>query len=264
MTTHTALIMATIAGSSAAALGQELIRVSYSWLEVQAGTTIAVAAPNSVVDVGEGARISFHIQALINGTNAVGQTITYTPPPPPGFGTVRGIASAIYNVVGDNRAPTAAGTWGPRSITGVFSPPIFVGNPLFNGAVLDSVGSGQFIAPGGSANSTNPINNAFRGVWTPVSYLPRTVHFICEPGTAAPTGQHNGILVAFGITQPDPGDPTTWYDNLLTKYISTDFGAGISIPIAPSPASALILAFTPLLTPRRRRNSPVSSRPTPV
>jgi len=257
MNSRTGLALALLAGTTAATPAQELIRVTYSWVEVQAGTNTAVTKPNSVVDVGEGARISFHIQALINGTNAVGQTTTYTPPPPPGTGTVRGIASFIYNLVGDNRAPSAAGSWGPRSTTPLFSQGIFVGNSLFNGAVLDSVGAGQFVAPGGSANSTNPINNAFRGVWSPLSYASRTVHFICEPGTAAPTGQHNGIMLAYNVERPDPNDPTTWFDDLYTKYIGSDFGAGISIPIAPAPATAPLLAMSAMAAlGRRRRTQP--------
>lgn len=249
MNTRTGLTLALLAGTTAAASAQELIRVTYSWVEVQAGTVTPVAAPNSIVDPGEGARISLHREALINGTNAVGQTTIYTTPPPPGFGTVRGLAGFIYNLRGDNGASTAAGAWGPRSVAGGG----FTGNVLLDGALLDSFGGGQFVAPGGSAISTNPVNNSFRGVWTPASYTPREVRFKAEPGTAAPAGQHNGILLAYSIEQPNPNDPTTWYDNLYTKFIGSDFGSGVDIPIAPAPSTALILALAALPTPRARR-----------
>jgi len=258
MTRRATLLLATLAGFPAAVSAQELVRVTYSWLEVQGNTVTPVTAPNSVVDPGEGARISIHIQALINGTNAVGQTTTYIPPPPPGFGTVRGIASMVYNLRGDSGLPTAAGTWGPRSVSGFFSVGAFGGQSLLNGALFDSFGGGQFVAPGGSANSTNPISNAFRGVWTPLSYSPRTVGFVAEGGTAAPPGQHNGILVCYGYDLVDPSDPTSEiYDRLMTKYIGSDFGAGVSIPIAPAPASIALLGLGALITlPHRSRRGP--------
>ncbi len=255
MKTRATLALAAVAGLASMAQAQELIRVSYSWLEVVGATTVAVtgAAANSVVEPGEGARISLSIQALINGTNAVGQTTTYTPPPPPGNGTVRGIASMIYNLSGDLGAATAAGTWGTRSISGSLSAGAFTGNVTHAGATIDSLGGGQFVAPGGTAISTNPIANAFRGVWQPSSYANRTVNFKASPGTAAPSGQQNGMLVAYGIFQGDPTDPTTWYDQLLTKYVGSDFQNGLNIPIAPAPSSVALLGLGALVAGRRRR-----------
>lgn len=255
MKTRATLALAAVAGLASMAQAQELIRVSYSWLEVVGATTVAVtgAAANSVVEPGEGARISLSIQALINGTNAVGQTTSYTPPPPPGSGTVRGIASMIYNLSGDLGAATAAGTWGTRSISGTLSAGAFTGNILNSGATIDSLGGGQFVAPGGTAISTNPIANAFRGVWQPSSYANRTVNFKASPGTAAPSGQQNGMLVSYNVFQGDPSDPTTWYDQLLTKYVGSDFQNGINIPIAPAPSSVALLGLGALVAGRRRR-----------
>jgi hypothetical protein len=248
--------LAATAGLPAAAAAQELIRVTYSWQEVAGLTTTPVTNPNSILDPGEGARISLQLDALINGSNAVGQTTTYTPPPPPGAGTVRGLASFLYNLRGDGGAATAAGSWGNRTVrilSGIGEP--YAGTVLLNGALVDSFGGGQFVAPGGTANSLNPVADAFRGVWKPTDYSPRSVNWLAEPGTATPAGQHNGILVSYGITRPDPNDPTTWYDNYLNKYISSDFGNGISIPIAPAPSSASILAgFAAASLGRRRRH----------
>lgn len=236
------------------AAGQEVMQVTYSWQEVVGDTTVPVSAPNGVVDPGEGARIALHIQALVNGQNAVGQTVSYTPPPPPGIGTVRGIASMIYNFRGDNGAATAAGYWGSRSAIGFLSGS-FGGQVLLDGALLDSIGGGQFVAPGGTCISTNPVMNAYRGVWQPSSYSPRTVHWIAEPGTAAQPGMQNGVLVAYGITRPNPNDPSTWYDNLLTKYIGTDFGSGVNIPVAPAPSTAAAVGLISIAAVRRRRPS---------
>jgi hypothetical protein len=253
MKTRVALALAAASGLAATVQAQELIRVSYTWNEVVGLTTTPVTNPNSVLDPGEGARINLTIQALINGTSAVGQTTSYTPPPPPGSGTVRGIASMIYNLVGDNNATTAQGSWGARSVSSVLSTGAFTGNVLNNGSQLDSFGGGQFVAPGGTANSSNPIANAFRGVWQPNSYAGRTVNFKAAAGTAAPSGQQNGILVAYGITMGDPTDPTTWYDNLLTKYVSSDFQTGINIPISPAPSSVALLGLGALVAGKRRR-----------
>lgn len=258
MSSRTALALAILSGLPVAAPAQELIRVSYTWQEVVANTLTPITAPNSVLDAGEGARICLGLVALVNGTNAIGQITSYTPPPAPGFGTVRGIASFIYNLRGDGGASTAAGHWVAPAVSTIFAFPDISPRQLLDGALLDTFGSGQFVAPGGTANSTNPISDAFRATWTPNSYSPRTVHFLGEPGSAAPTSQHNGILIAYGITQPTP-DPATWYDNHITKFIPSDFGTGINIPIVPSPATAPILVgcLVLRLRPKSRPNRPV-------
>lgn len=254
MKTRAVLALATVSGLAASAQAQELIRASYSWQEVVGLTTTAVTNPNSVLDVGEGARITVNLQALVNGTSAIGQTTTYTPPPPPGNGTIRGIASFIYNLTGDNNAATAAGSWGSRSVSPTLSTGALTGGVTNNGASLESFGGGQFVAPGGTANGANPITNAFRGVWQPSSYTNRTVNFIARAGTAAPTGQQNGILVAYGIAQPDPEDPATWYEQYITKFIGSDFQNGINIPInIPAPSSAALVGLGALVAGRRRR-----------
>lgn len=259
MNLRAALSVATLAGLAASVHAQELIRVTYSWQEVQVGTTVPVISPNGILDPGESARISLNIQALINGTNAVGQTTTFVPPPTPGMGTVRGIASMVYNLRGQNvqGSGSAFGTWGTRSISSVLSAGAFTGTPMNGGSLLDSFGGGQFVAPGGTANSTNPINNAFRGVWTPNSFS-SDVRFVVEPGTAVPSGQHNGLMVCYGISQPDPNDPTTWFDNHVSKYVASDFGNGLYIPIIPAPSGAAVLGVSALVASRRRRTGPVT------
>lgn len=255
MNRRIALPLAACAGSACVVQAQEYIQVTYSWQEVQGLTTVPVIAFNSVMDPGEGARISINIRAFINGSSAIGQTTTYPLPPPPGVGTVRGIASMIYNLRGDFGAGSAMGTWGPRSINSTLGAGAFTGNSQLNGALLDSFGGGQFVAPGGTANGTNPIINAFRGVWLPSSYGHDDVIFRVEPGTAAPLGQQNGLLLAYSVEHPDPNDPTTWYDNLVTKYIPTDYGPGLRIVFIPAPSTALIATLAIVSWPRRRRGT---------
>lgn len=242
-----------MAGVAAAPVSraQELVQVSYSWSEVVAGTLTPVTSPNSVLEPGEGARIGINIFATINGTNAVGQTTTYTPPPPPGFGTVRGIASAIYNLSGNNGAATAAGSWNDRAISPILGTGAFAGNSLNGGATLDSFGGGQFIPVGQTANSTNPVADFFRGVWNPASYQTRWVHFAVD--SASRHGQQNGILVQYGTGYVDPTDPSTAYGLYLTKYVGSNFGSGFYIPIAPAPAGSLVLAGVAVAASRRRR-----------
>lgn len=245
MKARAAFVLATLAGFPAAAWSQTYMRVEYSWTEVNAGTTVPVASPNSILNPGEGARIALRLTAVINGVSAVGQTMNYPAPPPPGVGTVRGVGAMVYNLRGDGGAATASGTWGPRSISSSLSTGAHTGIVMLSGAMIDSLGGGQFVAPGGTAIATNPINNAFRGVWTPSSYAYRTVNFKAEPGTAVPgpspeypTGQHNTFMLAYSITRPDPNDPSTWYDNLLPVYVDTDFGNGLNIQIAGGPCYA--------------------------
>ncbi len=238
-----------VAGAAVGVRGQEVMQVSYSWSEVVAGTLTPVASPNSVLEPGEGARIGINIFATINGTNAIGQTIAYSPPPPPGIATVRGIAYIKYNLNGSNGA---AGSWNDRAISPVLSAGAFAGTPMNGGATLDSLGGGQFVAIGQTANATNPIADAFRGVWNPTSYQQRTVNFRASNGTASgPT--FSDLIAQYGSAFVDPTDPTTEYALYVTKGIITNYGGGVDIPIAPGVASGLPLALAGAAALRRRR-----------
>jgi hypothetical protein len=174
MKTRATLALAVVAGLPLAAAAQESYLVTYSWNEVLAGTTTP-GNGNSVVDPGEGARIRLGVTAQINGTSAIGQTISYTNPAPGGTGTVKGIGSVVYDLVGDSNGATANGAWMPAG-------PGFLGPaaPFTNGqspgtaqpggSSVHGMGGSQFIAPGGTANPANNNQQLFRGVWTPTSY----------------------------------------------------------------------------------------------
>lgn len=253
---HT-LILAAAAGTAATARGQEIMQVSYSWSEVLAGTLTPVPSPNSVVEPGEAALIRINMYATVNGVNAIGQTTTYTPPPPPGIGTIRGIASFAYSLIGDNRAATATGAWNSRAVTPLLSTGSFAGNVLDGGATVDSFGGGQFISPGQTANSTNPISDAFRGVWTPSSYQQRTVNWKAARATnGAPPGEDNQICVQYGTAFTDPSDPTTAYALYVFPVRAANFGSGINIPISSIPTSSVasLWALAAAWCGRRRRS----------
>jgi hypothetical protein len=243
-----------------AASAQELYQVTYSWNEVLAGT-ITPGNGNSVVDPGEGARIRLGVTALINGTNAVGQTINYTNPAPPGIGTVRGLGSVVYDLVGDGNGATANGTWmapGPGFLgpAAPFTNGQTPGTPQAGGSSVHGMGGSQFISPGGTANGVNNNQQLFRGVWTPANYANRTVNFLARGSILVPAGQHNSVLLAYGTgtgIDPTTGEPFN-FDQLVGKYFQTNFGQGLNIPIAPAPSSIALLGLGALIAGGRRRS----------
>ena len=262
MKTRATLALAAIAGLPFAVQAQETFTATYSWQEVNAGTTTPVGAPNSVVEAGEGARIRIWASALINGTNAVGQTIAYTNPAPGGTGTVRGLGAVVWDLVGDGNAATANGTWstllGPGApLTSGATP----GTVQPGGSSLHGFGGSQFVLPGGTAAGTNGVGTngvqMMRSVWTPTSYAQRTVNFLARLSVLVPTGQGAGVLLTYGAsTALDPnGDPYT-FDLLAGKYFALNAGAGIDIPVGaiPAPSSLALLGLGALVAGGRRRS----------
>ena len=246
-----------LAAGCPAAMAQEEFLVHYSWQEVFAGSITPATGPlagNSILDPGEGARIRLGITALINGTNAVGQTSTYSNPAPGGIGTVRGIGTVVYDLLGDGNQPSAFGSW--NHITagpGGFIPPN-PPQPQPGGASIFGFGGGEFIAPGSTANNQNNNREWFRGTWNPASYAHRTVNFLARQSILVPAGQGNSVLLAYGTgtgIDPTTGAPFN-YDLLVGKYFGSDFGQVLNIPIAPAPASLAILGLAWLLRSPRR------------
>jgi hypothetical protein len=257
MKTRATLAIALVAGLPAAASAQELFQVIYTWSDVLAGTTTP-GNGNGQVDPGEGARIRIGVEARINGTSAVGQTTSYLAPAPGGIGTVRGLGSVVYDLIGDANAPSANGTWGGG--TGTFTGPLSTGP--FNsgrtpgtaqpgGSSVHGMGGAQFLLPGQSANGANTNVQVFNGVWTPASYAQRSVNFLGRASILVPTGEGNSILFAYGLgTDPGTGEE---FDLLAGKYFNTNFGNGISIPVVPAPSSIALLGLGALVAGSRRR-----------
>lgn len=118
------------------------------------------------------------------------------------------------------------------------------------GATVANIGGLQFVPPGATANGVNPVASAFVGYWTPNSYASRWVYFQMRPGSAAPTGQQNSLIVQFDVN-PETGDPI-----YAGKFVPTDFGQGISIGIAiPAPGGMTVVGFGAFACMRRRRTS---------
>lgn len=251
MTRQTALVMA-LSGLAVSARAQEIMIISYSWRETIAGSMTPVPSPNSVLEPGEGARIGLRLFATRNGGNAVGQTTTYVPGNGSGTGTIRGIASFEYTLAIDGGAATGSGTWTSRAISPILATVPSVGTISNSGATLNSMEGGQLPLPGQTANSTNPVTDVFRGVWTPASYTARTVNILV---VAPATGYNDRVLIQYG-TAILPTDPVVEYALYETKRFFTDAAAGINIPIVPSPSGAAVLLGTAFWTCRRREPRP--------
>lgn len=241
----TLLCLLAVAGAATPLTAQELCRLSYSWSEVLASSSTPVTNPNGMLDPGEGARITLSITLLLNGQSAIGHTTTFPSPPPPGWGTIRGMGSWQYDLLGDQGTASAAGTWSNYS-TAPFLSTQSPGTPQIDGSVLRWISGGQFVAPGGSANPANGFE-FFHRVWTPASYASRNVNFLVQPNISVPD-RANSFLVCYGFSNDPP-----YFDMYIGKYVNSDFGAGINIQIVPAPAS--LFALAPIVLRRRRRVS---------
>jgi len=246
MKTRAVLAVVAVAGLAAAANAQESFVYSLTFTEVNAGTSVAVSAPNGTIDTGEAARVALKITM----TPGIGATVTYTPPPAPGTGTLAGLGSVFFDIGQTN---ALGGTWnlitrnaGGADINGTPNNWTLGGAGVGNAAGgIDAAQAGQFVLPGSTANVSNPIVNIWRATWTPSTYTNRTVTFQSAAAVAAGPN-HSSILVQYGL-DPNTGDPL-----YVAKYISAQFG-NVQIPVAPAPASLALLGLGGLVAGRRRR-----------
>lgn len=235
MQTRALSALVAAAGLAAAAQAQENIAYTLSWIEVVAGTSTPVPAPNGQLEPGEGARI----RLSVNITPGIGATATYTPPPAPGAGTIAGLGSVFFDLAQTN---AFGGTW-----TNFNRLPAFAlganGSPQADGGI-HAAQCGQFVLPGNFANSTNPINNIWQATWNPSDYTIRPITFRVQ-GAVAGGNNHSSILIQYG-TEPGTGDPL-----YVGRFVDATFGQ-VTINI-PGPASLAVLGFAGLATIRRRR-----------
>jgi hypothetical protein len=275
MNTRATLALALAAACCSSIRAQEVVNITYSWIETNAGTTtpstqIGVAG-NSSINAGEGARITVGINYLVNGSNGINKVVPI--PVGPGTGTTLGWGAAfvdLTSVGGD-----ATGSWGPRVISSILGFGVATGNVLLGGAQLQGVGGGQSVTPGvtrlgiddyvaNAPNPSNPLGNFIRSTWTPNSYATRTINWKAGPTVAVnPPTENMKILIGYHTTtstfnDPDLGDTTdttvTFYDSFYSKAIGVNYGGGLNIPIGiPAPSSAAPLALGALLAARRRR-----------
>ncbi|MBL9032902.1 MAG: hypothetical protein JNM80_14495 [Phycisphaerae bacterium] len=218
-------------------MAQDQVTYSFSFTEVDAFTNVAIANPNGLIDIGEGARLTLNVSF----TPAVGSTTTYPAPPPPGTGTVAGLGSIFFDLYGANNA---SGTWsfmqqgGGWALGGA-------GTPNASGSAVSAIQAGQFIAPGQGPNPANPVNTIWSGVWVPAVYSARTVTFSSYSASAS-GGLHSSILVRFGVD--GSGNPL-----YVGKWVGASWGR-VNVPIAvPAPGVGLVACGLALAVGRRRR-----------
>jgi hypothetical protein len=262
MKTRATLALAVAAGLPAAVSAQESFVVSYSVVEVNAGTTTPSGLTPGVINVGEGARITVTVQAMLNaGGSAIGAATTYPPPNPPGGngnGFIRALGSVVYDLLGDLGAASANGTWsqsaGPVA-NSPFTNGLTAGTVQPGGARVNGLGGAQVVSPGGTANNANTAVRVFVGTWTPASYANRVVNFKTAESSLVPAGQGNSLLVAYG--QATDTDPNTFevftYDLYLGKYVGQNHGQGLNLNVAPAPSSLALLGLGALVAGGRRR-----------
>jgi hypothetical protein len=197
--------------------------VSYSWsfLEVAAGTNTPVPTPNGLIEPGEAARFSLTVTV----SPPIGSPASYTPPPPPGTGTIAGLGSVYLDLLGP---ATATGAWSfasraPGWALGGVGGPSALGNSFMD------IQAGQFIVPPASANPQNPVSGIWHAVWTPDSYAPRNVLF--HSAIAGRGNQGSSILIQYGT------DPMTGTPLYVGKFVASQHSQ-ISIPIVPAPSAA--------------------------
>lgn len=232
-----------VAAITLPAAAQESVDLTLHWIEVATGTNTPVAASNGTLEPGESARIV--ITATI--VPGIGSPASYPAPPGPGSGTgtIAGLGLMQVDLfAGTQQLPSSsgAGSW-----TSIARAPGFAlggaGSVSHQGAYVHYLEAGQFVPPGGTANSSNPIANLWRGVWTPAAYSDRSVTWNLAAvlaGTPAVS-----ILIQYG------NDPSG-YPLYTGKYVGGIYGSA-TIPIIPAPLTVLVL--TPLLARRRRHVS---------
>lgn len=217
-------------GAAAAARGQEALATHlWTFVEVATGTNTPVGAPDGILQPGESARLTLSVSF----TPAVGSTITYTPPPGTGVGTVAGLGSVFFDILG---GPGSQGTWSFHQRAAGF-PIGGPGSELPGGTGRTGAGADQLSV----SNTTNPVDAIWSMVWTPASYSSRAVMWQGAPSASSPNA-HSSLFVQVG---PGP--------NYIGLFIPGQFGS-VSIPIVPAPGmGAFALVGVAALGRRRRR-----------
>ncbi|MFN0133393.1 MAG: hypothetical protein ACKVW3_12810 [Phycisphaerales bacterium] len=236
------------AGLGQTAHAQESITYTLTWSEVVAGSNVPVPMPNGMIEPGEGVRIA--IRATI--TPGIGSTATYFPPPPPGVGTIAGLGSMNIDLLGTN---VNGGTWSNITRNAAQNPGGIPGGGNWmlgsggsgqaNGDII-SLQAGQFILPGMTASATNPVENIWRGTWTPGNYAQRVASFQSDDsGRGYSTAS---ILIQYGI---DPNG----HPQYVGKFVLPVLGNTGPIPIVPGPGGLVLLAMSTVTTVQGRKRT---------
>jgi hypothetical protein len=229
-----ALTLAAAGAAHAQFTPDSRVTFSLSWRESDENG-LPAGNNNGILDRGEHALL----RLAVSFTNQ--NTVASFSPPIATFssGTIRGFGWGWIDLVG---AGQAQGIWNLdwRRGLGLAGPwdTGYEGTPEAGGAVLRDIR--PFQVPGGpnSVITANPVLDIWRGVWTPESYLPRTVSFQC----AAASVYASGVALRASAVSLVYVSCSSLFD--LTQ-----------IPIIPAPASLLCLAPMALASHRRRSTS---------
>ncbi|MFN0133392.1 MAG: hypothetical protein ACKVW3_12805 [Phycisphaerales bacterium] len=242
------LVCGVVAAVAGQARAQENITYALTWSEVVAGSNVPVPMPNGMIEPGEGVRIA--IRATI--TPGIGSTAMYTPPPPPGTGTIAGFGSLSLDLLSSN---ANGGLWSNITRNAEANPGGIPGGgnwTLGTGGFGDANGSvsgvqaGQFVLPGMTAHAANPVQSVWRGTWTPSSYSLRSASF--QSVVQLGTHNHSSILIQYGV---DPSGSPLY----VGKFIAATFGNTGPIPIVPGPGVVAVVGMGVILGTWRRRET---------
>jgi hypothetical protein len=226
--------MPTVAAAQIHPVVGEVIH-QWNFVQVHAGTNTPVANQNGLLEPGEGLRM----ELTISFTPEVGTLVNWGSYPPPGSGTVAGLATVFFELENNG---DASGQWSHRSIA-----PGWIGStgiPQPSGA-LSHLQIGQVANSAAPANPANPIENVWQGVWTPDSYTPRTVTWRREPPPAA-LFPYGSLFYQYGI---DPNNNGPLYRSLPVWTPAYS----LPVTIIPAPGAAITTLAGALLLARRRR-----------
>lgn len=223
-------------GAACASVFAQQARVQYTWTwsEVLANTATPSNSTPGVIDPTEGVRLTLH--ALM--TPDVGQTVTYTPPPGSGSGTVHSWGGNETVIMGGLGAEgtyeflSAALGFAPMSLTQLT-------------ALTANVGVESNWSLGQQPLSTaNPVQGLLSVTWTPSVYSSRVVSFTSYSPSVS--GFADGMLVQYG-TGPT-GSPL-----LTATRAIPDHGLGTGgIPIVPGPGGAAVIGLGMMMGRRGR------------
>lgn len=185
------------------------------WREVIAGTSTPVAAPNGVVELGEGALV----RLSLSFSPSVGTPVTYQFPPPGGVAPVAGFSRALFALVASG---ANGGAWSnlqtEQGFTGSLGIVMEDGSLVFANVRQPAPVGGAFPLP------TNPLPSVWRAVWTPADYGARTVSFLQQPPGKGPAD-------LFVHTGQGPNGPLFGFADAGVTY------GQIHIPVVPGPGA---------------------------
>jgi hypothetical protein len=275
--TRAAAVLAVVGGAAGACLAQTaqvwtdaahtnpvVMHFSLSFAEYSSTTMLPVALSNGVIDPGEAAFIKLTVSTTpvptFSGTNP-STNVFWNPAVVGGTGSghLWGVGGMFVDLVGDNGAASAAGTWAApggqgsnlRGTIGAWAvgDSTTFGTSAQNGARMANIQAGQFGGNLLSLATTDPVTNIWRGLWTPASFGFGGVTFRVASNSA---GVADGSVLLADSTFPGNTIP-------LGANTGVDFGS-INIPMIPGPSGAALMGMGSLVAARRRRDRSLSAR----